>query len=615
VAYSRDGKRIAAGGAAGEIVLWNAETGEKVRTIESGAGAPGVGDGVRRVAFSPDGKRLAAACGDGAVRVWSAETGAVAPGECLHRFGPDFALDVAFDPDGKRLAACWRNGAVRVWDAETGEQRNFFRGEGNGYTGVAFSPDGKWLAAAHMDYHVRVLDLATNQVRHVLRTEREMLGSAAFSPDGRLVAAGSTKGAVWVWDAETGRELHTLSRPDGNSVTGKHIHAVAFSPDSRRIASAHMNGMVTIWRISGGGSDPVVVQKHPHLIHAVAFSRDGKWGVSVGGAMAALPASGPAPGKVGPRAPTVWGDVQVWDAVTGREKFKLPDQKQIIRSAVFSPDSRFLVTIGGGTNTLYRLKATPGEVKVWDVDTGQEQMSLPDQGAAPLCVAFSPDGKDIATGGADGVVRFWEVPSARPEGFATTGRFKAGCKAHQSAVRSIAYRADGKRLATAGGGSEGPVLPNKPRPPGEVKVWDTETGEETLKIQGHTAAVLTVAFSPDGRLLASGSGDARVKIWDAEIGAEKLALVGHTSQVNTVAFSPDGARLLSGGRSGATAFSGELRLWSVATGQEKLAFKGPFFPIEAVAFSTDGTRLVAACPVGSVGLTAAVLAWDAPADR
>ncbi len=193
-----------------------------------------------------------------------------------------------------------------------------------------------------------------------------------------------------------------------------------------------------------------------------------------------------------------------------------------------------------------------------------------------FAVAFSPDGKLLATGGSDGVVRCWEV---------TSGREILTCKDHSSWVRSVAFSPDGKTLAS---GSDDQT----------VKLWDCHSGECLQTLQGHSDWVPSVAFSPDGQTLASGSGDRTIKLWDFHSGECIQTWQRHSNWVCSVAFSPDGKTLASG--------SGDrtIKLWDSHSGEYLQTWHGHSDWVRSVAFSPDGQTLA------SGGDDKTVKLWD-----
>jgi WD40 repeat protein len=234
----------------------------------------------------------------------------------------------------------------------------------------------------------------------------------------------------------------------------------------------------------------------------------------------------------------------------------------------FSPDGRTLAS--GGSD---------GRVRLWDTATGAEVKTLgthPGMFNSVESVAFSPDGLTVASGSEDSTIRLWDVASGS-EIRTLTG--------HSSGLFSVAFSPDGRTLAS---GSSDKT----------AKMWDLDSGSEIRTLSGHSSQVWGVAFSPDGQILASGSADGTIKLWDTASGSEIRTLTGHRDCIQGIAFSSDGHTLASG------SYDYTIKLWDVASGSEIRTLVGHSHVVNSVAFSPDGSTLVSGSSDNTVKL------WD-----
>jgi len=237
-----------------------------------------------------------------------------------------------------------------------------------------------------------------------------------------------------------------------------------------------------------------------------------------------------------------------------------------VNALAYSPDGRRLAS--GGDD---------GRVCLWDAATGAPAGMLEGHRGGVQCLAYGPDGHHLASGGTDGQVRLWD---------AATGASAGVLEGHRGGVRSLIYSPDGRRLAS--GGDDG-----------LVHLWDAATGAPAGVLDGHRDGIRRLAYSPDGQRLASGGNDDQVRLWDATTGAQVGSLEGHRGGVLCLAYSPDGCRLAS------SSDDGQVRLWDAATGAPAGVLTGHRGGVRSLAYSPDGRRLTSG---GSDGL---VRLWDA----
>jgi WD40 repeat protein len=291
--------------------------------------------------------------------------------------------------------------------------------------------------------------------------------------------------------------------------------------------------------------------------------------------------------------------------------FRLPEDdpntnSDVIRSAAFSPDGS-LLAVGYGRFTGMLQEPRPGQAVLWDARSGGRKLAIPGQVDGVCSVTFSPDGKTLAVTEYPGVVRLWDV-----EG----GRERLTIKAPAWTPGSVAFSPDGRLLATGlWTGTKDGVSP----PGNDVVVWDVATGKSALTLKGHTEGVHVVAFSPNGRLIASGGWDGVVKVWDASRGLiratlefpalhKRLGPAEPVVPVVAVAFSPDGRILVTSAgvllARGRPEGVGEVTIWSAGSDRELATLKGYDGLAKEVIFSPDGKLLATAGSDGMVRLWA-----------
>jgi WD40 repeat protein len=362
-----------------------------------------------------------------------------------------------------------------------------------------------------MNFTVTTLRRVRNTPRWTLLLPILAVVSAAYPVGLPVQAAGPDDPLPEVKKA---KPLLTLRGPHGQ------VYQVAYSSDGKLIAAPGHRKTVRVWDASTG-KRVFTLAGHSDLISDVAFSPDSKQLASAS-----------------------WDKtVKLWDARTGRlvRTIALSDQ---VGSVAFSPDGKQLVTGDG-------VPGGAGAVKVWEVATGKERFVTRGHPEAVLRVAYSPDGKRIASGGLDGVARVWD---------AVTGKEVFSLPAGQgSYVYDVVFSPDSKTLCLAAV----PLGPRR-RP---ITVWDAATGKQLYALRTDPlGGTYGVAFSPDGKLLASPISEHHgtillaggVKLWDAATGKGLGSVIGHDREVVSIVFSPDGKRVVS------ASLDHTIKVWDVA---------------------------------------------------
>ncbi len=350
--------------------------------------------------------------------------------------------------------------------------------------------------------------------------------SASFTPDGKMLAT-ATQDAIWLWDMAT---RQVVARFNGHSAE---LRAMVISPDGKTLASGSRDRSVILWDLATRGQRHTL-QTDTGII-ALAFSPDGQQ----------LATTGFGAGTT---------KTKLWDVESGEEVLPRPSMPSYGLSVVFSPDSQ-MAAVG-----------SLGSVNVWDLANAEILKTIDHDKTNIRCVAFSPDGRLLAMGGDESVVRIYDLAHDKVQ-FVFDG--------HSSFIRCGAFSPNGRVFASASADRT-------------VRLWDVQSGSEIAVLRGHEDRINWLAFSHDGKVLASAARDQKVILWNAER-PDPGHLQLHLTPVSDLAFSLDGKQLAS-----VSWNHPALVLWDVATGQGEVLSEGNI-KAQGVAFSPDGKTLVAGC--------------------
>lgn len=531
IAFSPDGRRLAV--PADTLQVWDVVAAERVLDLDVN------GDTALAAAFSLDGSRLAVSgMGTGMLRVYDAQSGDVIQELTGH---DSYIADMVFSADGTRLITGGNDAIVREWDIASGEVLHTMDGHSRNVTCVALSPDETWVASGAHDGGVWLWNIAEdrretlqlsswlNEVAEVifnadgsrlisvsqngeiviwdvdslaqsgvLDTTIGEVSDAAVSPDGSLFVVSGEK-RVGVWDTATGTALADLSGFLDS------MDDLAFSPDGSTVLIGGSDRETTLWPVdlTRGWNDTSLrtVSTHVWGVQTVDYSPDGAQ-IAVG---------------------TLGGFVSLWNAVNGRSQYEMlpAGAAEWVNAVVYNP-----------AGSLLAAATSDGQVTLIDPADGSTVRTLDPQNGGTYGLAFNPNGALLVTGGFDSRVQLWDVGS---------GRLLFELAGHTDPVFDVAFAPDDRLLATAGRDVN-------------TLLWDTATWQVVRALEG----VRIAAFSPNGQIVVTLeqalSTSSTFVLWETATGAELARIEGHASSISQIAFSPDGTVLATLGSDGTVRF-------------------------------------------------------------
>ena len=511
LAFSTDGRQLAAADRDSRITLYETASGSRVRRLDNGP----LGRPLALAFFAGDSQLYIGSSSEISV-IWESATGKLA-----HRWPTSGDAAMAVSADGSLLATSNWSGNIYFWTLAEGRSPGRLWRDSE-ILAMQFAPDGLTLAAGYGDHSAVIWRLDGGKALHILAGHTDRVISVAYSPNSRLLATGSWDQTVRLWDADSGELLQTLE-----SHTGR-IVQVSFTPDGNHLVSAAEDGRLQTWAIPSGVPGTVLVDFAP--AGNAIFTPDGK--------------------TVLTGAQDGW--LRWWDADSGRLQRQVLAHPSGISALQVSPDGRWIVT--GGTG---------GCLRLWLASDGSPQGTLTGPEAWINSLAFSPDSRRLAASTASGLVRIWDTASGQLDQTIATGE--------QSVLR-LAYSPDGRSLAA--GAISGSILLLQPgsssaprvlrengaflsglafSPDGQtlasggdektISLWRLAAGSLIFTTASKTSdGLAALAYSASSQVLAASFWDRTLRLY-SPISASLLRSYDLPFAARQLSLSPDGRRL------------------------------------------------------------------------
>lgn len=567
-----------------QAIVWDVTTGRKAQTIKVGSKSSSlttVGEPEGSLSFTPDGTALAVR-GEDSIKIWDLNTSRelkTINSPKLYSVRSDglgmFANKFLFSPD-RQLLSIPGDGNVNLVDG-SGATQHTLVGHHGGVVGMSFSGDGKLFASSGTDNQIQLWDVATGKQVRALSGSAETLTDLAFSSDGKSLTLAGPE-AISSWELTTGGVKRSVTLPAGYTKAGfdalMHRNSVLSRDGRWLIVGSSDEPVVKVWETANGREVQTIPLGQGKELANAAFTQDAK--LIVISEREKKKPQAPADAQQNAVA-DIAATMDIPDMTKMMEQMrkdpkKAQEQMKKVQEAVSKGDLSAGIGMMESLGMMTKRAHKPvNNLRFFDVASGRQLQTIPlpsgflndltaNAFTSSSALSFSPDGRTVASAsGFNGPLILRDV---------STGQELRTLKSPFTlSVNSLAWSRDGKRLAAAQWGvGRNLIDPNSSQDFSfedmkfAIKIWDPATGNELKTLPGHGNFVGSLSFSPDGRLLASGSFDSTIKLWDLTTGGEVATLKGHSGSITGLDFTPDGQFLVSGGA------DGSARLWQTQTG-------------------------------------------------